>query len=43
MNTLIEITEKTIEQAIIQTVNARELHTFWGIKNVFCYLDYRSY
>ncbi len=35
MNTLIKITERTIDQETIQTVNARDLHTFLEIKARF--------
>ncbi|WP_019221336.1 antA/AntB antirepressor family protein [Bartonella senegalensis] len=35
MNTLIKITEQIIDQEIIQTVNARELHTFLEIGRDF--------
>ncbi|WP_142416275.1 antA/AntB antirepressor family protein [Bartonella massiliensis] len=35
MNTLIKITEQTIDQETIQTVNARDLHTFLEIKARF--------
>lgn len=35
MNTLIKITEQTINQEIIQTVNARELHTFLAVGKRF--------
>ncbi|QEE09450.1 phage antirepressor Ant [Bartonella kosoyi] len=35
MNTLIEISEQVIDQETVQTVNARELHTFLEIKARF--------
>ncbi|WP_375656004.1 antA/AntB antirepressor family protein, partial [Bartonella sp. AA83SXKL] len=35
MNTLIKITEQTIDQEAVQTVNARELHTFLEVKSNF--------
>ncbi|WP_156851745.1 antA/AntB antirepressor family protein [Bartonella refiksaydamii] len=35
MNTLIEITEQIIDQEIVQTVNARELHEFLEITSKF--------
>ncbi|MDD9334366.1 MAG: antA/AntB antirepressor family protein, partial [Bartonella sp.] len=35
MNTLIKISEKIIEQEIVQTVNARELHSFMEIGKRF--------
>ncbi|WP_375653071.1 antA/AntB antirepressor family protein [Bartonella sp. MR110HLJHH] len=35
MNTLIKISEKIIEQEIVQTVNARELHAFMEIGKRF--------
>ncbi|WP_375620505.1 MULTISPECIES: antA/AntB antirepressor family protein [unclassified Bartonella] len=35
MNTLIEIKELTIDQEIVQTVNARELHTFLKVTSRF--------
>ncbi len=35
MNTLIKITEQIIDQETIQTVNARDLHTFLEIKARF--------
>ncbi len=30
MNTLIEISEQVIDQETVQTVNARDLHAFFG-------------
>ncbi|VEJ44932.1 antA/AntB antirepressor family protein [Bartonella vinsonii] len=35
MNTLIKITEQTIDQETVQAVNARELHTFLEVKSEF--------
>ncbi|WP_139413587.1 antA/AntB antirepressor family protein [Bartonella mastomydis] len=35
MNTLIKITEQTIDQETVQTVNARELHAFLEVKSNF--------
>ncbi len=35
MNILIKITEQTIDQETVQTVNARELHTFLEIGKRF--------
>ncbi len=35
MNILIKITEQTIDQEIVQTVNARELHTFLKVTSRF--------
>ncbi|WP_208432324.1 antA/AntB antirepressor family protein, partial [Bartonella henselae] len=35
MNTLIKITEQTIDQEAVQTVNARELHAFMEIGKRF--------
>uniref|UniRef100_UPI0035D0FFC2 antA/AntB antirepressor family protein n=1 Tax=Bartonella sp. CL43QHWL TaxID=3243532 RepID=UPI0035D0FFC2 len=35
MNTLIKITEQTIDQETVQTVNARDLHTFLESKQDF--------
>ncbi|WP_345097296.1 antA/AntB antirepressor family protein, partial [Bartonella acomydis] len=35
MNNLIEITEQIIDQETVQTVNARDLHTFLEIKSEF--------
>ncbi|WP_273719105.1 MULTISPECIES: antA/AntB antirepressor family protein [Bartonella] len=35
MNTLIPISEQTIDQETVQTVNARDLHTFLGITSKF--------
>ncbi len=35
MNTLIEIKEQVIDQETVQTVNARDLHTFLEIKSRF--------
>ncbi|MGF7156912.1 phage anti-repressor protein [Bartonella heixiaziensis] len=35
MNTLIKIREQVLDQETVQTVNARDLHTFLEIKRDF--------